>query len=121
MRAGKLSSTARGKLSAARQLRPRAIRVTVIHRVAWSERYAMPSFGAAYTDAEVATVANYAIAHFGGKHGQVTAKDWRTPGGQNRSNVTGQTSERTHYHSHGVPCPCFFTLYASQDCAMTNA
>jgi mono/diheme cytochrome c family protein len=35
---------------------------------------AMPSFGAAYTDAEVAAVANYAIAHFGGKHGQVTAK-----------------------------------------------
>src|ERR1700693_5371900 len=36
---------------------------------------AMPSFGAAYTDAEVAVVANYAIAHFGGKQGQVTAKD----------------------------------------------
>jgi mono/diheme cytochrome c family protein len=35
---------------------------------------AMPSFGAAYTDAEVAAVANYTIAHFGGKHGQVTAK-----------------------------------------------
>ena len=36
---------------------------------------AMPSFGAAYNDAEVAAVANYAIAHFGGKHGKVTAKD----------------------------------------------
>jgi mono/diheme cytochrome c family protein len=36
---------------------------------------AMPSFGAAYTDAEVAAVANYAITHFGGKQGQVTAKD----------------------------------------------
>jgi hypothetical protein len=36
---------------------------------------AMPSFGAAYTDAEIAAVANYAIAHFGGKQGQVTAKD----------------------------------------------
>ncbi|HTD72305.1 MAG TPA: c-type cytochrome [Steroidobacteraceae bacterium] len=35
---------------------------------------AMPSFGAAYTDAEIAAVANYAIAHFGGKQGQVTAK-----------------------------------------------
>jgi len=35
---------------------------------------AMPSFGAAYTDAEVAAVANYATAHFGGKQGQVTAK-----------------------------------------------
>ncbi|MFL9919516.1 cytochrome c [Paraburkholderia fungorum] len=36
---------------------------------------AMPSFGAAYTDAEIAAVANYAIAHFGGKQGQVTPKD----------------------------------------------
>src|ERR1700722_10286421 len=36
---------------------------------------AMPSFGAAYTDAEIAAVANYVITHFGGKQGQVTAKD----------------------------------------------
>src|ERR1700722_2437452 len=36
---------------------------------------AMPSFGAACTDAEIAAVANYTIAHFGGKQGQVTAKD----------------------------------------------
>jgi mono/diheme cytochrome c family protein len=36
---------------------------------------AMPSFGAAYTDAEIAAVANYAITHFGGKQGKVTAKD----------------------------------------------
>src|ERR1700688_2413457 len=36
---------------------------------------AMPSFGAAYTDAEIAAVANYAITHFGGKPGQVTATD----------------------------------------------
>jgi mono/diheme cytochrome c family protein len=35
---------------------------------------AMPSFGADYTDAEIAAVANYAISHFGGKQGQVTAK-----------------------------------------------
>ncbi|MFM0205021.1 hypothetical protein PQR53_34955 [Paraburkholderia fungorum] len=35
----------------------------------------MPSFGAAYTDAEIAAVANYTIAHFGGKQGQVTPKD----------------------------------------------
>jgi mono/diheme cytochrome c family protein len=35
----------------------------------------MPSFGAAYTDAEIAAVANYAIGHFGGKQGQVTAKN----------------------------------------------
>lgn len=36
---------------------------------------AMPSFGAAYTDAEIAAVANHAIANFGGKQGQVTAKN----------------------------------------------
>jgi mono/diheme cytochrome c family protein len=36
---------------------------------------AMPSFGAAYTDPEIAAVANYAIAHFGGKQGQVMAND----------------------------------------------
>jgi aerobic-type carbon monoxide dehydrogenase small subunit (CoxS/CutS family) len=31
--------------------------------------------GAACTDAEIAALANYAIAHFGGKQGQVTPKD----------------------------------------------
>ena len=36
---------------------------------------AMPSFGKAYTDAEIASVVNYAIFHFGGKQGQVTAKN----------------------------------------------
>lgn len=36
---------------------------------------AMPSFGGAYTDVEIAAVANYAIAHFGGGQGQVTTKD----------------------------------------------
>jgi len=36
---------------------------------------AMPSFGAAYTDAEIGAVANYAVTHFGGKQGKVTAKD----------------------------------------------
>jgi len=35
---------------------------------------AMPSFGAAYTDAEIAAVANYVITHSGGKQGQVMAK-----------------------------------------------
>jgi mono/diheme cytochrome c family protein len=35
----------------------------------------MPSFGAAYSDAELAAVANYVIAHFGGKAGRVTAED----------------------------------------------
>ncbi len=33
---------------------------------------AMPAFGAAYSDVEIAAVANYAIAQFGGKSGQVT-------------------------------------------------
>jgi mono/diheme cytochrome c family protein len=36
---------------------------------------AMPSFGAAYTDAEIAAVSNYVIAHFGGKQGQVQPRD----------------------------------------------
>ena len=34
----------------------------------------MPSFRAAYTDEELAAVANYVIGHFGGKEGQVTAE-----------------------------------------------
>jgi mono/diheme cytochrome c family protein len=33
----------------------------------------MPSFGGAYSDVELAAVANYVIGHFGGKTGQVTA------------------------------------------------
>lgn len=33
---------------------------------------AMPAFGAAYSDVEIAAVANYAIAQFSGKSGQVT-------------------------------------------------
>ncbi len=35
----------------------------------------MPSFGPAYSDAELAAVANYVIAHFGGKTGRVTPED----------------------------------------------
>jgi mono/diheme cytochrome c family protein len=35
----------------------------------------MPSFAADYSDAEIAAMANYAIAHFGGKAGQVTPGD----------------------------------------------
>ena len=35
----------------------------------------MPPFGPAYSDAELAAVANYVIAHFGGKTGQVTPQD----------------------------------------------
>ncbi|WP_020178112.1 cytochrome c [Methylopila sp. M107] len=38
-----------------------------VHQAAW-----MPKFGEAYTDAELAAVANYVIAHFGGKEGKVT-------------------------------------------------
>jgi mono/diheme cytochrome c family protein len=37
----------------------------------------MPGFASAYSDAELAAVANYVIAHFGGKTGQVTAEDVR--------------------------------------------
>jgi mono/diheme cytochrome c family protein len=35
----------------------------------------MPPFGAAYSDAELAAVANYVIGHFGGKTGRVTPED----------------------------------------------
>ena len=35
----------------------------------------MPPFGPAYLDAELAAVANYVIAHFGGKTGRVTLED----------------------------------------------
>lgn len=37
----------------------------------------MPSFASAYSDPELAAVANYVIEHFGGKTGQVTADDVR--------------------------------------------
>jgi mono/diheme cytochrome c family protein len=37
----------------------------------------MPSFAAAYSDAEIAAVSNYVIGHFGGKRGEVTAADVR--------------------------------------------
>ena len=37
----------------------------------------MPSFAAAYSDAEIAAVSNYVIGHFGGKRGKVTAADVR--------------------------------------------
>jgi mono/diheme cytochrome c family protein len=35
----------------------------------------MPAFGGAYSDAEVAALANYVVAHFGGKQGTVTPSD----------------------------------------------
>ncbi len=35
----------------------------------------MPPFGPAYSDADLAAVANYVIAHFGGKAGRVTPED----------------------------------------------
>jgi mono/diheme cytochrome c family protein len=38
----------------------------------------MPSFAAAYSDAEIAAVSNYVIEHFGGKQGSVTPADVRT-------------------------------------------
>ncbi len=34
----------------------------------------MPSFGEAYSDAELAAVANYVLDHFGGRNGRVTAE-----------------------------------------------
>jgi mono/diheme cytochrome c family protein len=37
----------------------------------------MPGFASAYSDAELAAAANYVIAHFSGKTGQVTAEDVR--------------------------------------------
>jgi mono/diheme cytochrome c family protein len=37
----------------------------------------MPSFGAAYSDAEIAAVSNYVIGHFGGKQGSVTSANVR--------------------------------------------
>jgi mono/diheme cytochrome c family protein len=37
----------------------------------------MPSFAAAYSDAEIAAVSNYVIGYFGGKRGKVTAADVR--------------------------------------------
>jgi mono/diheme cytochrome c family protein len=37
----------------------------------------MPSFAAAYSDAEIAAVSNYVIGHFGGRRGKVTAADVR--------------------------------------------
>jgi mono/diheme cytochrome c family protein len=35
----------------------------------------MPSFGSAYSDTEIAALANYVVAHFGDKKGTVTPKD----------------------------------------------
>jgi mono/diheme cytochrome c family protein len=43
-------------------------------RVGDSDVY-MPAFADAYSNAEVAALANYVVAHFGGKHGSVTADD----------------------------------------------
>ncbi|MBW4025023.1 MAG: cytochrome c, partial [Proteobacteria bacterium] len=35
----------------------------------------MPAFGAAYSDTEIAAVANYVLGHFGDKHGDVKPAD----------------------------------------------
>jgi mono/diheme cytochrome c family protein len=32
----------------------------------------MPAFGGAYSNTQIAALANYVIAHFGGKEGKVT-------------------------------------------------
>jgi len=43
-------------------------------RVAGADVY-MPAFGSAYSDSEVAALANYVVGHFGGKPGKVTPDD----------------------------------------------
>lgn len=59
---------------------PRGANVTqaILHgvkmRIGQTDIY-MPAFGHAYSDPEVAALANYVIRHFGGKEGTVTAKD----------------------------------------------
>ena len=35
----------------------------------------MPAFGDAYSDTEVSALANYVVAHFGGKQGTVTPEE----------------------------------------------
>jgi mono/diheme cytochrome c family protein len=35
----------------------------------------MPSFGRAYSDAEVAALSNYVVSHFGGQQGTLSAED----------------------------------------------
>jgi mono/diheme cytochrome c family protein len=40
-----------------------------------ADAVSMPAFGDAYSDSEIAAVANYVTARFGGKGSQVTAKD----------------------------------------------
>jgi mono/diheme cytochrome c family protein len=35
----------------------------------------MPAFADAYSNAEVAALANYVVEHFGGKHGSITADE----------------------------------------------
>jgi mono/diheme cytochrome c family protein len=43
-------------------------------RIGENEVY-MPAFGHAYSDAEIAALANYVIGHFGGKQGEVTPEE----------------------------------------------
>jgi mono/diheme cytochrome c family protein len=42
---------------------------------AWAPNIFMPEFGSAYSDTEIAQLANYVIAHFGNKQGTVTPDD----------------------------------------------
>ena len=48
-----------------------AVAVTLLGTTALT----MPAFAADYSDAEIAAVSNYVIAHFGGKTGRVSAGD----------------------------------------------
>jgi mono/diheme cytochrome c family protein len=49
--------------------------VSGTRRTTPDDAVSMPAFGNAYSDAEIAAVANYVTARFGGKGSQVTAKD----------------------------------------------
>jgi mono/diheme cytochrome c family protein len=59
---------------------PKAVNVTQVilqgvrYRVGDSEVF-MPAFGDAYSDTEVSALANYVVAHFGGKQGSVTPEE----------------------------------------------
>jgi mono/diheme cytochrome c family protein len=49
---------------------------------------AMPGFGNAYSDTDIAAVANYVLAHFGEKTGQVTAEQVARQRSTNRSGAS---------------------------------
>jgi mono/diheme cytochrome c family protein len=40
-----------------------------------NQKVFMPSFGHAYSDAEIAALSNYVVSHFGGQQGSLSASD----------------------------------------------